>query len=134
MSHPRYDWWGYVKGMIRRYPLLAAEREALQAPNLTASYTGQPHGGGISNPTADGAIKTLTGCKEREYQAVADAIRTTMKDRDGKDRIRLIELVFWTRSHTLQGAADSIPVSYMTARRWHSEFIQRVAKNFNLMD
>lgn len=22
MSKPRYDWWSYVKGMIRRYPEL----------------------------------------------------------------------------------------------------------------
>lgn len=32
MSNPRYDWWGYVKGMIRRYPNrnTAREREAVE--------------------------------------------------------------------------------------------------------
>lgn len=27
MSRPRYDWWAYVKGMIRRYPSLCAEEK-----------------------------------------------------------------------------------------------------------
>lgn len=27
MSRPRYDWWPYVKGMIRRYPALAEQYE-----------------------------------------------------------------------------------------------------------
>lgn len=134
MSHPRYDWWGYCKGMIKRYPLLAAEREALRDPNLIADYSGQPRGGSPGNPTAQGACRTLPGVKEREYQAVADAIRITMKERDGKDRLKLIELMFWARSHTLQGAADVIPTSYMTARRWHAEFIRNVARQFGLLD
>lgn len=25
MSKPRYDWWPYVKGMVRRYPALCRE-------------------------------------------------------------------------------------------------------------
>lgn len=134
MSHPRYDWWGYCKGMIKRYPLLAAEREALRDPNLIADYSGQPRGGSPGNPTAQGACRTLPGVKEREYQAVADAIRITMKERDGRDRLKLIELMFWARSHTLHGAATAIGVSYRTANRWHSEFIRAVAKNFGLLD
>lgn len=134
MSHPRYDWWGYCKGMIKRYPLLAAEREALRDPNLIADYSGQPRGGSPGNPTAHGACRTLPGVKEREYQAVADAIQITMNWRDGKDRLELIELMFWARSHTLEGAARELHISYATARRWHTEFIRNVARQFGLLD
>lgn len=38
MSKPRYDWWGYVKSMIRRYPnaVNENEKEAIErAINLT---------------------------------------------------------------------------------------------------
>ena len=28
MSTPRYDWWPYVKGMIRRYPELCRQEAA----------------------------------------------------------------------------------------------------------
>lgn len=134
MSHNRYDWWGYCKGMIRRYPNLAEEREALQAPNLIANYSGQPHGSSVGDPTADGAGRTLPGVKEREYQAVADAINAAARKRDGRERLILVDMMFWARSHTLHGAANAIGVSYRTANRWHSEFIRAVAKNFGLLD
>lgn len=134
MSHPRYDWWGYCKGMIRRYPSLSDEREALRSPSMTADYSGHPHDGGIGDPTAQGACRTLSGVKEREFQAVADAINTTARKRDGKERLALIDMMFWARSHTLQGAAAAISVSYRTASRWHGEFIRAVGKNFGLLD
>ena len=134
MSHNRYDWWGYCKGMIRRYPNLAEERESLQAPNLIANYSGQPHGGSVGDPTADGAGRTLPGVKEREYKAVADAINMTARKRDGKERLSLVDMMFWARSHTLEGAARELHVSYATARRWHSDFIRAVGRQFGLLD
>lgn len=32
MSKPRYDWWGYAKAIIRRYPTLRAELQERQLP------------------------------------------------------------------------------------------------------
>jgi len=43
-------------------------------------------------------------------------------------------MVFWRRSHTLDGAALSIPCSYRTAQRYHSEFILLVAGFYGLLD
>lgn len=96
MSNPRYDWWGYVKGMIRRYP--------------------------------DGYVN------EKEAAAVKSAIDGTNQMNNGDDRLKIIDLVFWKRTHTLPGAAMQIPCSERTARRWHTEFIKEVAKNFGLID
>lgn len=134
MSRPRYDWWGYCKGMIRRYPILSAEQESLQAPTMTAKYELSPHGAGISKPTESGALRGLTGNKLREYNAVNDAINQTLARWDGKERIRLVELVFWKRSHTLVGASLKCNVSERLARQWHTEFIRAVAKNYGLLD
>ncbi len=134
MSHARYDWWGYCKGMIKRYPMLAAEREALKDPNMIADYSGQPRGGSPGNPTAQGACRTLSGIKEREYQAVADAITITARKRDGKERLVLVDMMFWARSHTLEGVARELHVSYATARRWHSDFVRTVGRQFGLLD
>lgn len=44
MSKPRYDWWTYVKGMIRRYPALHAQYIALHETTITAQLTGMPGG------------------------------------------------------------------------------------------
>ena len=104
MSTPRYTWWGYVKSIIRRYPRLCRE-----------------------NP----APESVGG---REKQAVEQAIERTRRRRDGEERLRLIELVFWKESHTLAGAALCCHVSERTARRWHGEFIRLAALCFGLLD
>lgn len=134
MSNPRYDWWGYCKGMIRRYPQMQAELEALQAPPLTANYEAMPRGGQPGNPTASGALKRLPGVRGKEYEAVSDAIQTTMEKWNGAERIRLIEIVFWQKTHTLTGAAQLCHVSQRTAWQWHGDFIRCVAKKYGLLD
>lgn len=134
MSRPRYGWWGYVKDMIRRYPSLKEEFEDLHTFAVTPSYGGTVGGGGVSRATEDVAVRELPSNKQREYEAVRRAIAATERMAAGRDRLRVIELVFWKRSHTLDGAALMIPCSYRTARRYHAEFIMLVASFFGFMD
>ena len=95
MSRPRHDWWGYAKGMIRRYP------DAVNA---------------------------------REHSAVERAVGVTRGLPDGAERMALVDMIFWRRSHTLSGAADACHVSERTARRWHTAFIRLVAQKFGLTE
>lgn len=114
---------------------MQAELEALQSPNLTAAYDAiTVSGGGVGNPTANKAFRRLTGNRGREYDAVTDAISYTLKRHDGAERLRLIEMVFWRKTHTLTGAAQKCHVSEWTARKWHQEFIRAVAKAYGLLD
>ena len=134
MSKPRYDWWTYVKGMIRRYPALHTQYLALHEPTITAQLTGMPGGGAVSNPTATAALRELSPINQKEHDAVRKAIAKTRQCKDGQDRLTIIRLVFWEKSHTLSGAAVEVPCSLPTAWRWHGEFIRLVANNFGLMD
>lgn len=135
MSRPRYDWWPYVKGMIRRYPDLKAERVELQQQTVTQQLSGMPGGGGTGRTAEQCAIRELSGVKQREYKAVDRAVKSTLSiTGSGEDRMRIIELVFWKRSHTLEGAAQEVHCSYRTARRYHGEFIMSVAKYYGLLD
>ena len=111
MSKPRYDWWSYVKGMIRRYPELRRRYGALREGRLTADYSGMPRGGG------DGR-----------------AVETTEHYRNGQERLKVIELVLWKKTHNLQGAALQIPCHVDTAKVWHGDFIRLVASYYGLMD
>ena len=65
-------------------------------------------------------------------RAVERAIAETKKLRDGSERLRLIGLVFWKRTHTLAGACEACHVSERTGQGWHSEFIHAVAREFGL--
>lgn len=102
MSNPRYDWWGYIKAIIRRYP------------------------------SSNDPVMSMIRIKEKN--AVREAIEATKDMKDGTDRLKIIDMVFWKKTHTLSGAAMRIPCSERTARRWHTEFIKEVAKNFGLID
>ena len=130
----RYDWWGYVKGMIRRYPALSAEHDALMEQGITVNYDAIGHSTEASRTVEEIAIRGLPTTHEREYWAVRHAIETTQKLNGGGLRLAIIDCVFFRGSHTLTGAAVKCHVSTRTARRYHTEFIRLVASYYGLMD
>lgn len=135
MSRPRYKWWAYAKAMIREYPLRYEELQQRRFPRVVANYnTICRSGSDVSRQTEQLAMTELPGVAAREYEAVRSAIARTNAMRDGAERMRLIDAVFWRRTHTLQGAALACHVSYITAARWHGEFIRLVGYNFGLID
>lgn len=68
-----------------------------------------------------------------ERAAVEDAIAETERLADGVERLRLIDLVLWKRTHTLQGAAMAVYVSERTAQEWHRQFIRLVGQKRGLL-
>ena len=134
MGRPKYGWWGYVKDMIRRYPSLKEEYADLHTQAVTPSYAGLPGGGSASRVMELISCRELPSNKQREYEAVRRAIITTERMVAGRDRLRIVELVFWKRTLTLRGAARMIPCSYDTAQRYHSDFIKAVAAHYGFLD
>ena len=130
----RYGWWGYVKDMIRRYPELQERDSRDKQTNTTQNYTAPPRGGGRRRKTEDSALGGLKEWDRRELAAVAAAVRKTAKMKNGKERLKLVELTFWRRTHTLEGAALACYVSYTTAVRWNREFIYLVAAEFGMLE
>lgn len=133
MSTPRYDWWPYVKGMIRRYPELCHKEAALHDTAITANISGMPGGGKRTDKTADAALRTLPEVNRRELEAVRAAVNETKTQDSGNLRLELVKLYYWKRSRTLFGAAEDVHVSRSTAKRWNTEFVKLVAKNFGLL-
>lgn len=134
MSKPRYDWWPYVKGMIRRYPTLKEEFGDLHRQSMIANYSGMPRSSGTGRSLEDIVIRELPSTKQREYEAVRRAVSATEQYQNGLDRLKVIKLVLWDRSHTLEGAALIVPCGIATAKRWHGEFIIMVASYYGLLD
>lgn len=135
MSKPRYKWWGYIKNIIRAYPELKREYEALHEQSITANMSGMPGGGkGVSRGTEDIAIRELPYTKQREYEAVRRAIEYTRHFKNGEERMKIIDLMYWKKSHTLAGAALQVGYGYDRARQIHQEFVVAVATYYGLMD
>lgn len=134
MSKPRYDWWGYVKGMIRRYPELCAKEKELHTVSMSPDLSGMPHGrGNKSDPTANAALRELPDINRREMEAVRAAIRTLKGYEDGNERLYMIRLIFWKKTDTLDGVAMKMNRCKRTIVQWHGEFIRDVARNFGLI-
>lgn len=127
MSKPRYKWWGYIRRVLRAYPYLRKELDELQKP-MQSKGEQVCRGSGVGRPVEMMAAVTLPDRQEqRELQAVEKAL-------DEVDEIsrRLVEMVFFKQSHTLQGAAMCLHISYRTARRRQSYIIVAVAEALGL--
>jgi len=134
MSKPRYGWWGYAKYIIRVYPARKQEYDALHQQSITANLSGMPGSREASRGTEEIAVRELPDTKQREFEAVRRAIQATERMANGEQRLRIIDLVYWKRSHTLDGAALAVGYSYDRARQIHGEFIRLVAAKYGLMD
>ena len=135
MTKPRFRWWGYVLAVLRAYPELCAKLQQLKDQHITVSY--EPSGGGkggISRPTESAALAELRGTEGKEYNAVRQAIEYTAKLKSGTERNALIDMVFFKKSHSLEGAAIALFISYSTAKKWHKEFVLAVADFYGLLD
>lgn len=135
MSKPRYKWWGYIKAVIRDYPVHLHDLNNLRQQAITPNYgRSEGHGYEVPRTTEQLALRCLPETEQKELDSVELAIEYTKQTfADADLRLKLVKLVFFTKSHTLQGAADEIHVSYRTAFRWHNAFIRQVAQEFGLL-
>ena len=126
MSKPRYGWWSYAKYMVRSYPILKAEYQELHRQRVTSSPYGISSNAVARRTTEDVAMLNLPPSKQAEYDAVTKAVEVTSRLRTGKDRLAIIDMVFWKQSHTLDGAAYAIGYSESQAKRFHGDFLRLV--------
>lgn len=71
---------------------------------------------------------------EAEAAAVTSAIAQTGQMPEGQSRLAVIGMVFFRKTHTLQGAALEVPCGYETAKRWQRSFLMLVAQKRGLLD
>lgn len=134
MSTPRYDWWSYVKGIIRRYPALKELHDSLMSQQITPVYSPTIGGRAPGRSTEDAVLAGMGKTGMREYYAVASAINITQAQRDGEAKIKLVNLIYWKGTHSLVGATMECHVSERVGREWHRQFIRLVAKEYGLLD
>lgn len=134
MSRPRYIWWSYVQGMVRKYPERARALGDLHAVGMTARYDAEPGGGGPGRTTEAVALRQLPPTEQKEYDAVRRALEHMATLPDGALRIELVRMVYWDRTSRLCAAAPRLHISERTARRWNAWLIRRIAANYGLLD
>lgn len=128
----REDWWEYTKRIIRSYPALCRKAESVGDIPCTPAYGASGGHSSGGSPVECAVVDRLTDKEQRRYDAVRAAISETEVMKHGRQRMELIDRVYWKRSHTLYGAAMCVPVSERTAKMWNAEFVRTVEKYLDL--
>lgn len=127
------NWREKAKRIIEAYPALLREENELRSARITPVYNGMPGGGGAGRSTEGAALKELDPEWQRRLDSVRNAIATTNRYRNGKDRLKVIDLVYWKKTHTLQGAALSCNYCYDTVQEWNAAFIELVDAYYRVL-
>ena len=128
----REDWWEYTKRIIRSYPALCRKAESVGDIPCTPAYGASGGHSGGGSPGERAVVDRLTDREQRRNDAGRAAISETEVMKHGRQRMELIDRVYWKRSHTLYGAAMCALVSERTAKRWSAEFVRTVEKYLDL--
>lgn len=135
MSKPRYRWWTFAKNMVRDFPAVEKEWKDIHAQSITANMSGMPRSGGAGRTVEIVALRQLKPEDQKLYDAVTGAKEHTILLPNGTDRMKLIRLMYWSgKIRTVQAVAKQIPVSEVTAKRWHGDFVRMVGVHYGFKD
>lgn len=133
MSSPRYWWWGSVRNALRIYPKLK-ERYEMPDVALTARYGEQSGHNAPSRTTETTAIDCMSDGDYKVYRAITAAVEETRQMDAGRERLKVIELLYWKRYwKTIEGVAYEVGYSKSRAEDFHGEFIRLVAYYMGLI-
>lgn len=133
MSRYRHWWYPNIARELKAYPALLAKKDALRGQTVIAKYSPDPKGGGASRSTENIALKDLPPREAASVDAISSALDEVARRKDGGDIIKLVDMVYFRGSHTIQGAAIALNMTEITARRKNGDFITSVAKKLGYL-
>lgn len=128
MSRYKHWWYPNIARALKEYPQLVLKKDELRKNLITAKYSPEPRGGSAARSTENVALKDLPPAEAALVDAIDSALDEISRRKDGIEIVRLVDLVYFRRSHTIQGAAMVTNLSEVTARRKLGDFITLVAK------
>ena len=86
----------------------------------------------VSDPTAAAAMRGTQTPREKYLQSKCDAIEQCLMFMSGdmqtrRNKQRMVEMVYFRRTHTTQGAAMELDYSVRTIQRWQAEILDSIA-------
>ena len=93
----------------------------------TPAYNGMPGGGSATRTTEDVALAVkLTPHEENVISAVEFMMKMQCAYPNAQERMKMIKLVYFQRTHTLEGAAMECNYADRTVKRWNNEILTAV--------
>lgn len=120
------DWRKQARRALREYPRLK-KKQGENEQQITPVYGGSPVQHGATRVTENVALRsTLTEAEENIISAVEFAVQMQNSYYNGAERIRMIQLVYFKRTHTIEGAAEIVHYSPDALWRWNTEILTAV--------
>ena len=129
---------GYVEWQIEHYHEDKKQLEEYRAsliPSATPSYSpaGGIQSGGVSNPTEQAGIKLATSPYILATEQTIRAVSAALEKCDDTDK-KLIDLIYWRRAYTIEGAGMRIGLSRRAAYYRVNNIICIVALEMGLIN
>ena len=121
------SWKSEARNALRLYPKVKRRQSETADMKITPAYGGTAVSHSASRTTENVALRsTLTPHEENVISAVAFMMRMQSAYPNGQERMRMIKLVYFQRTHTLEGAAMECNYSDRTIKRWNMEILTAV--------
>lgn len=121
------SWRGEARKALRDYPRIKKRQSLLTSQQITPVYGGAAVQHSASRTTEDVALRTtLTEREENVLGAVEFMLNMQQRYYNADARMRMVRLVYWARTHTLQGAAMEVGYNINTVKAWNTEMLTAV--------
>lgn len=120
------DWRSQARRALRDYPRLKKKQSA-NGYQITPVYGGLPVQHEASRVTEDVALRSqLTEAEANAISAVEFAMQMQSAYYNSEARLKMLRLVYFKRTHTMQGAAMECGYSIETVWKWNTEVLAAV--------
>lgn len=120
------SWRSEARAALRQYPKLK-RRQGENEATITPVYGGAVVQHSASRTTEDVALRsTLTEREENIISAVEFMLQMQRRYYNADARLRMLKLVYWSRTHTMQGAAMEVGYNINTVKSWNTEMLTAV--------
>ena len=126
------SWRSEARTALRLYPKLK-RRQNENDMQITPVYGGAAVQHSASRTTENVALRsTLTEREENIISAVEFMLTMQRRYYNADARLRMLKLVYWSRTHTMQGAAMEVGYSFDTLCKWNTEVLSAVYTALNV--
>ena len=121
------SWRSEARKALREYPRIKKRQNALTSQQITPVYGGAAVQHSASRVTEDVALRSaLTEREENIVSAVEFAMQMQSAYYNGEARLKMISIVYFKRTHTMQGASMECGYSIETVWKWNTEVLAAV--------
>lgn len=119
-------WRAEARRALRDYPRIK-RRQGDNEMQITPVYGGAAVQHSASRTTENVALRsTLTEREENIVSAVEFMLNMQRRYANSAERLRMVELVYFKHTHTIDGAADIVHYSPDALWRWNGEILTAV--------